>query len=407
MMKRLQILDMLRDDRGNIAMMFGVILFITLGAAGLAIDLTRSSMVRTEIHEAADAGVLAAARYKSGRPDANDETLTAIARKVFDASIKNSDALSIDAFEIISDDSADSLALELDGSMNALLMGVLGQGELDIGARSEVKYGKPPLLEVALALDVTGSMNQQGKISALKNAARDLIETLFDAEDADIKIGIVPFAQYANVGSGYNAASWLNNPGPGFAGCIGSRIYPFNTTDADFDSVKVPGLTGAACPDPITPLSSDEDALITQIDKLDANGWTYIPAGLTPAWQLLTPHEPFTQGVSFTELAAKEGTKAIVLMTDGENTRAPDYPTHDDTSEVLANDLTKEICANIKLNKIVIYTIAYDVSDPDIKDILEKCATSPSHYFDAANSNELSGAFASIANSLRSISLSK
>jgi hypothetical protein len=69
--------------------------------------------------------------------------------------------------------------------------------------------------------------------------------------------------------------------------------------------------------------------------------------------------------------------------------------------------LTAEICVNIKKDEITIYTVAFDVSDPDVKSILEDCATSSSHYFDAANADELSGAFASIGLSLRNISLSR
>lgn len=395
------------DEQGNVAVMFGVILFIILGAAGIAIDVTRSSMKRSEIHEATDAGILAAARYKAGHPNADDDELTAIARKVFDASIKDKSSIAIDGFKVTFDDAKDKFVLDVDGTLDALLMGVFGQGKIDVDTVSEVRLSDPPTLEVALALDVTGSMNQKGKISALKTAAKDLIKSLLEAEGSDVKVGIVPFAQYASVGTGYNAAPWLDYPGAAFTGCVGSRDYPYNTTDDDYSLYKVPGLNGAACPDALTPLSTDEDALASKIDELDANGWTYIPAGLTPAWQLLSPEPPFSEGMSYAEIAEAGGVKSIVLMTDGENTRAPDYPTHNSASEVLANELTAEICVNVKKHEITIYTVAFDVSDPDIKSILEDCATSPSHYFDAADAEELSEAFASIGSSLRTISLSK
>jgi hypothetical protein len=94
-------------------------------------------------------------------------------------------------------------------------------------------------------------------------------------------------------------------------------------------------------------------------------------------------------------------------MTDGDNTRAPDYPTHNSTSKVLANDLTRELCSNIKAEKITVYTVAFEVTDTTIKDILRDCATNPSLYFDAKNSKTLTAAFASIAASLRNISLSR
>lgn len=395
------------DRRGNIAMMFGLLLFVILGGAGIAIDLQRSNFIKAEISEATDAALLAAARYKNGHPNADMNELTAVARKVFDNGVKNKNNVDIDGFVLSFDAAADTFALDVACTTNTLIMGIFGKNFLDAGTRSEARLGKTPLLEVAMALDTTGSMNQKGKISTMRNAARDLVKTLFEAENADVKIGVVPFAQYVNVGKSYGAVSWISNPGVAWMGCVGSRDYPYNTMDSAFDAVKVPGLLGAPCPNQLMPLSTDEDALDTMIGKLNPNGWTYIPAGLTWAWRLLTPTDPFSEGVSFETLKEERGTKALILMTDGENTRAPTYPTHDSPDQFLANQLTKEICVNIKDDEIIVYTIAFDVTDTEIKDILEACATTPSHYFDAASADDLIDAFASIASSLRSISLSK
>ncbi|MFZ5615807.1 MAG: pilus assembly protein TadG-related protein [Pseudomonadota bacterium] len=398
---------MVRDDHGNIAMMFGLLLFVILGAAGLAIDFTRSTMVRSEIHEAADAGVLAAARYRATHPNATDAELASVARKVFDNGLKDRPNLAIDSFSVTFDDASDTFALDVGGSMSTLFMNVLGMSATDVGARSEVKLGKPPLLEIAMALDVTGSMNQNGKISALRNAAKDLVATLLEADDADVKIGIVPFAQYVNVDDANGAQSWLSNPGGAWKGCVGSRDYPLNTKDSEYSAFPVPGINGITCPDALIPLTNDEAALDSMIGKLDANGWTYIPAGLLWAWTLLTPDVPFDGALSFPELAERNGTKAIILMTDGENTKAPDYPTHNGTDQTYADQLTKELCVNIKDSEIVIYAIAFDVSDANTQEILETCASSPSHYYAADDAGELSDVFASIASSLRNISLSK
>jgi Flp pilus assembly protein TadG len=395
------------DHRGNIAIVFGLMVFVIFGGAGIAIDMQRSNAVRSEIVEATDAAILAAARYKMSHPNADDGELSAIGRRVFDNGVTNDKLIKISGFTIVSDPNTNVLTADVDGQMNALIMGMLGRRYINVGTVSQVKFGKPPVIEIAMALDVTGSMNQKGKIGALKDAAKDLVETLFEAEDADVMIGIVPFAQYANIGDDYDSATWLSNPGAAFKGCVGSRNYPYNTLDSDYTAQKVPGLSGAPCPDALMPLTTDKDALLTLIDQLDANGWTYIPAGLNPAWQLLTPTAPFTEGRSFEDIAKVDGMKTLILMTDGENTRAPDYPTHNSASEVLANELTEEICVNIKAQDIMIYTIAFDLTDPKIKAILEECATSPSHFFDAANAADLTDAFASIANSLRNISLSK
>lgn len=398
---------MVRDVRGNIAMMFGLMLFVIVGGAGIAIDLQRSNVVRTQVHEATDAAVLAAARYKTSHPSADDGELSAVARKVFDNGIANQSTVDITAFTVSFDDGADTFTATVVGSTNTLIMGLLGEKYIDVGARSEVRLGKPPLLEIAMALDVTGSMNDNGKISALRDSARDLVQSLFESDDADVKIGVVPFAQYVNIGTQYAGASWLDDPGAGWTGCVGSRPYPANVEDADFSWLRAPGVMASTCPVELKPLSDDEASIDSMIGGLSASGSTYIPGGLFWAWQLLTPSAPFSEAVSFAALDSANGTKALILMTDGMNTKAPSYPLHDLSDTSLANSLTAEICANVKLQKIILYTIAFDITDATIKDILEQCATSSSHYFDAADSGELADAFRSIASSLRNISLSK
>lgn len=397
----------LQDRRGNIAMMFGLFFFVLLAAVGAAIDLQRTNLIRAQVHEASDAALLAATRYKAGHPNASVSELTSVARKIFDNAVKDTPALTIDDFVLNFDSGAETFSIDVIGTIDTLIMKVFDKDFVSLDTRSEAKLGKTPLLEVAMALDTTGSMNQKGKISTMRNAARDLVKTLFAADGANVKIGVVPFAQYVNVGSAYGTASWLSKPGAAWSGCVGSRPYPYNVNDLDFVGHKSPGLLGTPCPGRLMPLSTDEEALDKMIGDLKPNGFTYIPAGLVWGWRLLTPSEPFPEGVSFATLEAERGTKALILMTDGENTRAPDYPTHNSGSQPLANDLTKEICVNIKADKIVVYTIAFDVTDLTIKDILQNCATTKAHYFDAASADDLIDAFASIATSLRNISLSK
>lgn len=399
--------DFRSDERGNIAIMFGVIIFAILAASGAAIDFMRIERAQTALSEAGDAALLAAARYKGANPNADDDTLTKIARKLFDSEIKEEPGIDVSGFKITFNGGASSFALDIDADIDLLIMDVFGGDRHDLATRAEAKLGKPPYIELAMALDVTGSMNSNGKLSTLKSAANDLIDSLLSFETADAKIGIAPFAQYVNIGVKYAGENWLDSPAVSWFGCVGSRKYPYNVQDNDYDTVKVPGVNGAVCPDTIVPLTDDADMLKDRIDDLTANGWTYIPSGTMWAWSILSPQAPFTEGVAYDSLKSVNGAKALMIMTDGDNTRAPDYPTHNSTSKTLANSLTQEVCKNIKAEKIVVYTVAFEVKDPTIKGILESCATNSGYYFDAKNSEELTAAFASIAASLRNISLSK
>ena len=73
---------------------------------------------------------------------------------------------------------------------------------MNLNASTEVVWGVKKL-ELALALDVTGSMASSNKMTELKKAAKSLLTTLKGVakKDGDIKVAIVPFAVVVNAGA--------------------------------------------------------------------------------------------------------------------------------------------------------------------------------------------------------------
>ncbi len=392
---------------GNVAMLVGLLLIPILFAAGMAIDFGRSAQANAVIQEACDAAILRAAQFHSKKPDASDAELTDLARRVFNAGTRSLSSVTVNSFGVTYDAANDVFNLSLGADMRTSLLGAVGLKTLPINTAAAVTLGKPPYLEIALALDNTGSMKDKQKIERLKEAATELTEAVFAKPNGGVKIGLVPFAQYVNVGDWNNSESWMAATNAGWMGCVGSRDYPADLLDGDYDAKPVPGVSGNLCPDPILPMTEDEDAVLAAIDDMNANGLTYIPAGLAWAWRVLTPQAPYSEGLSSKEINDIGGTKALVVLTDGENTRAPTYPKHDSTNTALANDLMIRMCDAIKAEDIVIYTVAFDITDPTIRALLEQCGTTPGHYFAPTDGEELSDAFLNIATSLRSLSLSK
>ena len=222
-------------------------------------------------------------------------------------------------------------------------------------------------------------------------------------------------------------------------GCVGSRPYPLNIKDEQYGT-RVPGVMERPrnpsypedswngwywsewnnCPTsliPLTPLKTGKRKLITKINSLRAGGWTYIPSGLLWGWRVLSPQAPFSEGASWTEVKKKNVRKIIVLMTDGENTRAPDrrpnraYFDHQSPDSRYADRLLTELCNNIKATNPAtgkryadIITVTFDVSDPNIKSLLKECSTLGSY---DAKSGQLVKIFDTIAKSLAELHLSK
>ncbi len=399
----------LRNESGNIALLFSFLVFVLLGGAGMALDLQRAASIRADLQQSADAAVLAAIRISMNQPALTPAEVEAKAKEFFDGNRRTKSQAATSNFKVVHDPATESYRLSFDVDIATTLTRAIGIEKISPKIESVAKLGKPPYLEIAMVLDNTGSMNDFDKIGDLKTAATNLVNSLHSHPDADVRIGLVPFAQYVNVGAGNAGASWLDggsSPGA-FDGCVGSRNYPANIRDDGFDVTPIPEVAGEPCPNAILPLTDVQSTVNTAIDNMTGSGWTYIPGGLAWGWSVLSAGAPFTQGLDETELEDRNGRKTMILMTDGENTKSPDYPTHDAESIANANQLTDELCDAVKDDKIEIYTIAFAVSDMTIKHLLEDCGTTPDHYFEPDTASELIATFDKIASNLRSISLSK
>jgi hypothetical protein len=92
--------------------------------------------------------------------------------------------------------------------------------------------------------------------------------------------------------------------------------------------------------------------------------------------------------------------KIAVLMTDGDyNT---DYVSGNGSSAAQA----KQLCTKMKNEGITVYTVGFMVSS-SAKQLLEGCATSSSHFYDATDGEKLKLAFRNIAFTVAQLRLSK
>lgn len=429
---------------GNVAMIAGLLLLPMLLGVGVGVDFARKAEIKSAVQEAADAAILRVARMKSLSPMLSDNELTERAREIFETAFKRGGELDITTFRVAYDAKSGGFALEIDAAMPTTLLGVAGVKSLDLDTASSVKLGKPPYLEVALVLDNTGSMNSGGRLEAAKSAAADLASAVLSFEENKSKVAVVPFSQYVNVGANGKGKYWMKDSGRSkrqngatdepdvsagetpaadgsvskadlaaepklnsWNGCVGSRPFPANTEKTDFVGKPVPEVYNGVCPNEIVPLTTNKGLVLAKIKTLKAQGNTYIAGGLEWGWHALTNESPFREGVTIEELRRRGGVKNLVVLTDGENTRAPNYPTHDSSNRTLANQLTARLCDEIKKDEIVIYAIAFGVDDAATHALLEKCASSPQHYFAASSSGELSSAFETIAGSMRQLILTK
>lgn len=199
----------LSDRSGNFAMITGIVSVTLMLAVGLSVDYTRHLTAHRHLQEVTDAAALAmAASKEQDATKLRQIGLDSIAANINPKKIQN---VQIEALTTTADD----VDLRLRGETPVTFM-VLGGYDLMISRTSALaERATQGNAEVALILDNTWSMSEADargltKITALKSAATQLINELLKSGDGLTRIGIVPYADYVNVGMQYRNAAWLD-----------------------------------------------------------------------------------------------------------------------------------------------------------------------------------------------------
>ncbi|MBI5940283.1 MAG: pilus assembly protein TadG [Caulobacterales bacterium] len=193
-----------RSEGGAVAIWFAV---MALPAAVLAfglIDVNRASVEKRHLQDALDAATLMAARSSS----TTDEQVQTIGAASLAAQMAGSSDATITSstFKIV--------GTRVTGVATASVVPVIAnlwlQGNMTVGAEAEVARSSNNL-EVAIVLDITGSMYGQ-KLTDLKVAAKDLIDLVVSDTQTPYysKAALVPFSLGVNAG-GY-ASSLRGTP---------------------------------------------------------------------------------------------------------------------------------------------------------------------------------------------------
>jgi hypothetical protein len=190
-------------------------------------------------------------------------------------------------------------------------------------------------------------------------------------------------------------------------GCVGSRAAPLNTLDASY-TTRIPGLMDITCGSPIREMTTDLASTRTAINALTTRGETYIPAGLIWGWRMLSVQEPLAGRTATAEQPVR---RYMILVTDGQNTKSASFPRHDGNSTAAANTTMAQICSNMALDtntQVKLYTIAFQVTDPTVKSLLETCSSqNGGKFYDAADAQQLVDSLKDIGSLMTALRLSR
>lgn len=222
-----------RDRRGNYALVTAIAMVPLMGAMAIAVDFTELNRQRQIVLNALDAANFAGARRLS--EGATDDQIKAYATGFFNANLNNIDPANVTLDITLPGNQAGGGLMTMNATLSyhpyfypaaALLVGV-SEGDankpIELGMTSQVRLKNT--LEVAMVLDNSGSMSTKGsgtgqkRIDLLKQAAKQLVDTLAQQAaqikqiDRPVQFSLVPFAASVNVGAQNDNASWMDTYG--------------------------------------------------------------------------------------------------------------------------------------------------------------------------------------------------
>jgi Flp pilus assembly protein TadG len=205
----------LLNNSGGMAVMFSIAMVPLLIAAGVATDIAHKGSVATLLQSATDAAAIAGANAKNawGSDAASKLKIKKIVADFVTANAGTEALTNITTIDSGTDKITGVFYVRLTGKVDTTFMSLAGYKTMEVAASSEVDLGGQAL-EVALVLDNTASMSSEGRLDALKSSAKSLVDTLIKGKPANgyLKIGIVPFADYVNVGLSNRNANWMDVP---------------------------------------------------------------------------------------------------------------------------------------------------------------------------------------------------
>lgn len=251
-----------KDESGVFAVIFGVMAIVLIATGGAAVDFTMLQQRRVAAQAALDGAVLGLQHRIEELPAAQlGEMALAIVR----------DRLADEAVTVELTDAAVDLAegsLRVTARFDAPSYFVTLVGVHTLGASVVSQATRKSLrIEVAMVLDNSGSMAESNRMGHLRAAAHHATNIFFrDQQPNDANpsmfVGIVPFTQFVNVGTGNANAAWIDRRGlssiandnfqldpkapidrfdrialfdkmsnEDWRGCVEARPYPYDTND--------------------------------------------------------------------------------------------------------------------------------------------------------------------------------
>lgn len=387
-------------------------------AAGVAVDYSRATSARSHLQAAADSMVLVFT-HDLATINESSSTLSDRLNAYFKTNFMSTDSPNYTWWQWTGsiDLTSGNRVVSGQAGLKTTFLQLVGVKEIKVGVTAHAQYGAANL-EIALVLDNTGSMKDDGRMTALKSAANDFLDDVAGTNmglSGSVRISVVPFTYIIRVSTANKGSYWIDPEYVNMSawqGCLWDREVPYGTVNTmpnpsisaskfhavdPYDSKSVDKNTGqsyCSAQSYLLPLTSDINQVRSTINGMQPTGGTNIPVGLAWGWNMLTPGNLLS--TSSTDPTIK---KIMILLTDGKNVVDRYFA---DPSVIDSRTLT--LCQNIKAAGITVYTIR--LLEGDIG-MLQQCASKSEYAFNITTASSLNSAFQKISAGFGRLRLAK
>ncbi|MEM0900657.1 MAG: pilus assembly protein TadG-related protein [Pseudomonadota bacterium] len=195
----------LRDRSGNFAGATALALFPLFAGVGLAIDYSNLTRENSQLQNAVDSAVLMAGSYYY-----EHNQLPPVGEVGRYLAVNGFETAEVLSYELKNEE----IYLTAKLFTETLIFDMFDDEGSYHTASATVPIAPDSNVEIALVLDTTRSMREEGRLDALKVAASDFVDDALalapPSEPDVVQVAVVPFSNYVNVGMANRNASWLD-----------------------------------------------------------------------------------------------------------------------------------------------------------------------------------------------------
>jgi Flp pilus assembly protein TadG len=413
--------DLRTANGANVTITFALATVPIVGFVGAAVDYSHANSVKTALQAATDATALMLSKTASTMTNAQLQTA---AFNYLQALFTRTEATGLSVTATYSTSNGQQVFVVSSADVQSNFMTMMGISTMKVGADSQVRWGNVRM-RVALVLDTTGSMADDGKMNALKPATKSLLDQLKTSavNNGDVLVSIIPFSKDVNVGkSNYNATwidwndweddngddvsstkctsskgkkkkcttstTWVPDNHNTWNGCVTDRGNSNSPHSSNYDTnVTAPSINNVAtlfaaeqfddCSPKIMPLGYDWQGMKDLVDTFYPAGNTNQAIGLAHGWMSLVGGGPYPAP------PAKDPNyqyqDIIILLTDGLNTEDRWY-----TNQNQIDARQKMTCDNINAAGVTLYAIQVNTGGDPTSTLLQNCAGTKGKYPDSS-----------------------